>query len=388
MATVTGLTSARMLEIEAASVISGFVDVNGNLLLAKHDGAQINAGNVIGPQGPTGPTGPTGATGTLDSSGTITNAQLPVPFVIPPAQSSTMTIYRDVLSQAFYSSADAIVVKTPITKSSSMTRIRIVGYNYTYNYSSIDVTIDFYCYTATVGFVNFTYRSIGGMNVKVSGGYDSTGKVVLVLQPASLNSWSYPHITVAEVDISFGARPLDWNVGWSAALESFATWSVYTGIADAFPETASGEPAGVIKMFAGAVAPVSYLLCVGSSYTIVAQPLLFDAIGYTYGGSGSSFNVPDFRGRTPVGLDSSQSEFNSLGEAYGAKTHTLTVAQMPSHTHTLNMSSTPGSYASTRILRGDGPTAAISSIDVNETGSNVAHNIVQPSRVINFIIKT
>lgn len=56
MATITGLTAERMLEIEAASVVDG--DVVGNdLILAKHDGSIINAGNVRGPAGPTGPMG-------------------------------------------------------------------------------------------------------------------------------------------------------------------------------------------------------------------------------------------------------------------------------------------------------------------------------------------
>ena len=56
MATITGLTAARMLEIEAASVVDG--DVSGDdLLLTKHDGTVINAGNVRGPAGPTGPMG-------------------------------------------------------------------------------------------------------------------------------------------------------------------------------------------------------------------------------------------------------------------------------------------------------------------------------------------
>lgn len=56
MATVTGLTADRMLEIEAASVIDGTV-VGGDLILTKHDGSTIDAGSVIGPPGPTGPIG-------------------------------------------------------------------------------------------------------------------------------------------------------------------------------------------------------------------------------------------------------------------------------------------------------------------------------------------
>lgn len=59
MATVTGYTAARMDAIEAASVVDGDV-VGDNLILTKHDGSTVNAGNVRGPQGNTGPTGPTG----------------------------------------------------------------------------------------------------------------------------------------------------------------------------------------------------------------------------------------------------------------------------------------------------------------------------------------
>jgi microcystin-dependent protein len=62
MATVTGLTAERMLAIEAASVIDGEV-LADHLILTKHDGTQIDAGSVVGPQGPQGPTGPAGISG-------------------------------------------------------------------------------------------------------------------------------------------------------------------------------------------------------------------------------------------------------------------------------------------------------------------------------------
>lgn len=62
MATVTGLTAARMQEIEDASVVGGEVDLDGDLILTKHDGSEINAGAVVGPAGPTGPAGPAGHT--------------------------------------------------------------------------------------------------------------------------------------------------------------------------------------------------------------------------------------------------------------------------------------------------------------------------------------
>lgn len=54
MAQVTGLTAARMLDIEANAIVDGLVDVNGNLILSKHDGTSINAGSVIGPPGSDG----------------------------------------------------------------------------------------------------------------------------------------------------------------------------------------------------------------------------------------------------------------------------------------------------------------------------------------------
>lgn len=51
MATIRGLTAERMLEIEAASVVDGTVDENGDLILVRRDWVEINAGNVIGPKG-------------------------------------------------------------------------------------------------------------------------------------------------------------------------------------------------------------------------------------------------------------------------------------------------------------------------------------------------
>jgi hypothetical protein len=62
---------------------------------------------------------------------------------------------------------------------------------------------------------------------------------------------------------------------------------------------------------------------------------LFALIGTTYGaGNGSTtFNVPNLKGRVPVGLDGSQTEFDALGEAGGEKAHVLTIGEMPAHTH-------------------------------------------------------
>jgi microcystin-dependent protein len=92
-------------------------------------------------------------------------------------------------------------------------------------------------------------------------------------------------------------------------------------------------PAGVISQFAGASAPSGYLLCTGQSVSTTTYSDLFAAIGYTYGGSGSSFIIPNLQNRVPVGKGA-DTEFDVLGETGGSKTNTLSTANMAAHTHT------------------------------------------------------
>jgi microcystin-dependent protein len=94
-------------------------------------------------------------------------------------------------------------------------------------------------------------------------------------------------------------------------------------------------PAGTVTQTARVTAPAGWLLCEGQAVSRTTFARLFDAIGTTYGaGDGSTtFTLPNLRGRVPVGRDTTQTEFDVLGETAGAKTHTLTVNEMPSHTH-------------------------------------------------------
>lgn len=97
-------------------------------------------------------------------------------------------------------------------------------------------------------------------------------------------------------------------------------------------------PTGTVSMFAGATAPVGYLICDGAAVSRTTYAALFAIIGTTYGvGNGTStFNLPNLKGRVPVGRDTAQTEFNDMGETGGAKTHTLTESEMPVHTHAQN----------------------------------------------------
>jgi microcystin-dependent protein len=115
-------------------------------------------------------------------------------------------------------------------------------------------------------------------------------------------------------------------------------WNVLLYFVPESGEPVGGVPAGSITAFAGSSAPSGYLLCDGSQLSRETYSSLFSVIGTTYGtGNGiTTFNIPNLKGRMPVGLDSSQTEFNSLGLIGGAKQHTLTSNEMPSHTHTQN----------------------------------------------------
>jgi microcystin-dependent protein len=108
--------------------------------------------------------------------------------------------------------------------------------------------------------------------------------------------------------------------------------STWTALRETAGGPASVNPAGVISQFAGSTAPTGYLLCQGQSISTTTYSNLFAAIGYTYGGSGSSFIVPNLQNRIPVGKGT-DAEFDTLGETGGAKTVTLSSDQMAPHAH-------------------------------------------------------
>ncbi len=82
--------------------------------------------------------------------------------------------------------------------------------------------------------------------------------------------------------------------------------------------------------------PIGYLVCDGTAVSRTTYASLFSVISTAYGiGNGTTtFNLPNIKGNVVVGRDSGQTEFDVLGETGGAKTHSLSVAEMPAHTHT------------------------------------------------------
>lgn len=169
-------------------------------------------------------------------------------------------------------------------------------------------------------------------------------------------------------------------------------------------------PTGSVIAFSSNVIPGGWLLCNGQTISRTTYDKLFAIIGTVYGnGDGSTtFNLPNLVGRVVVGLDGSQTEFNSIGETGGTKTHTLTSNEMPSHNHTINDPGHTHSYGDsyrtgnqstdnafgTETAANEGFTTetkttggSTTGIIINSTGGGQAHNNLQPYFVLNYIIK-
>lgn len=161
-------------------------------------------------------------------------------------------------------------------------------------------------------------------------------------------------------------------------------------------------PAGTILPTGCTAAPTGYLLCYGQAVSRTTYSALYTAIGTTFGaGDGSTtFNLPDLRGRVVAGQDdmggTSANRLTGLsggvdGDVFGAsgglESHTLTTAQIPAHTHpsalyNVSFTSSGPVYVPTS-QSGSTP----STIDAN-TGGGGAHNNVQPTLILNYMIKT
>jgi microcystin-dependent protein len=98
------------------------------------------------------------------------------------------------------------------------------------------------------------------------------------------------------------------------------------------------NPVGEITLWATSTAPTGWLIADGSAISRSTYSDLFAVLSTTYGvGDGSTtFNLPNLKGKVPVGRDSSQVEFDTVGETGGSKTSALTSTNLPAHTHTVD----------------------------------------------------
>jgi microcystin-dependent protein len=158
---------------------------------------------------------------------------------------------------------------------------------------------------------------------------------------------------------------------------------------------------GEIRIFAGNFAPVGWHFCDGSLLAISEYSALFQLIGTTYGGDGTTiFAVPDLRGRAPIhmGTDSSSGQTYILGQSLGVETVTVQPSQIPNHNHVPSANTgsagTPVNSPANNYWSGwtgggfavPPPTIAMNSAAVSSMGGSQPHDNMAPFLTINFII--
>lgn len=155
------------------------------------------------------------------------------------------------------------------------------------------------------------------------------------------------------------------------------------------------SPVGHLVMWPTTTAPTKFLLCAGQAISRTTYSALFAVIGTQFGaGDGSTtFNLPDLRGRFPLGLDNmggtsanrvTASAADTMGGSGGAETHTLTAAELAAHNHTVTGSTAAGSQNNFTVIGSRNADYTITTS--NNAGGGSAHNNMPPYLAINFII--
>ncbi len=149
---------------------------------------------------------------------------------------------------------------------------------------------------------------------------------------------------------------------------------------------------GEIRMFAGNFAPSGWMFCEGQLLPISENETLFNLIGTTYGGDGqSTFALPDLRGRLPM----HQGNGFILAETGGAEEITLTVNQIPAHSHPLIGTNTVANDSIPLLAaqagtfdpyQSAGASAPMAAQSIASTGGSQPHSNMQPYLCVNFII--
>lgn len=157
-----------------------------------------------------------------------------------------------------------------------------------------------------------------------------------------------------------------------------------------------------IKMVAFTFAQRGWAFCDGQILPINQNQSLFSLLGTTYGGDGrTSFALPDLRGRTPIAAQpqTGSGQPHGLGQKGGAERVTLTAAEMPNHTHAFKVSTADATLqraantndsviakANLDMYRAPATDAPLSNESVTSTGGGQAHNNIQPTLVVYFVI--
>ena len=167
---------------------------------------------------------------------------------------------------------------------------------------------------------------------------------------------------------------------------------------------------GQIMMFGGNFAPRGWALCNGQLLSIAENTALFSILGTTYGGDGrTTFGLPDLRGRAPVHAGMGPGLMDRpLGSKGGSEAVTLTVGQMPTHDHTVQVPGTsdqgnvdsPADAQLAMVAGGQGrgnasrapynqggtSDAGMLPFQTGQAGGTAPHDNMSPYQAVNFII--
>ncbi|GIP55365.1 MULTISPECIES: phage tail protein [Paenibacillus] len=148
---------------------------------------------------------------------------------------------------------------------------------------------------------------------------------------------------------------------------------------------------GEIRSFSFGIVPKGWAACNGQTLPIHQNQALYSLLGTIYGGDGvTTFALPDLRGRVPVHPGNGV----QLGQSAGEEHHTLTVQEMPQHTHFVFGAGTSSSNKAANNVWGTAPssmyaaeaTTQMSSNALSTTGQSQPHNNMQPYNVLSFCI--
>jgi microcystin-dependent protein len=149
-----------------------------------------------------------------------------------------------------------------------------------------------------------------------------------------------------------------------------------------------------IRIMSFGFPPKGWALCDGQLLPINQNQALFSLLGTTYGGDGRvNFALPNLQGQVPIHMGGG----HTLGERGGEQAHTLSISELPAHTHDLNGTASPGNLViAAGNLLGSSPSqlyqapdnnaAAMHPASVTGTGGSQAHLNMQPFLVLNFSI--
>jgi microcystin-dependent protein len=417
MAQVTAFTAARMKEIEDTTVVSGLVDVHGDLILSTREGTPISAGHVVGPQGNPGTNGTNGTNGkdgvsALDGTpaGTVslwTGDVAPKNWLICDGSAVSRSLYPSLFDAIGikYGAGDGVSTfnlpnlkgRSPFGKDTSQTEFNLLGkiggekaHLLTAAESALPSHYHIDGWAGVNSAATYGVDTVGSGNVNTQSGQATTNHARTSTSGTTTASQAFAMLPPYHV-VNFIIKAVAGETTGDDALVQRIS---------ALEANFSSTPAGTMTMWATDVAPTNWLLCDGAAVSRTTYASLFAAIGIKYGaGNGTTtFNLPNLKGRVPVGKDASQTEFATAGQTGGEKAHILTTGELPnaqlrvyrngSQLVWVPESAVDAAETTNRFHTAVGAPGGQNYLPLTEPmGLGQAHNNIQPYQVVNYIIK-